>query len=53
MDRRIIKAASNALGYDVDEASIEQAISAHQGEDTKTLRRQLRERLIVFEAAGG
>jgi ribosomal protein L12E/L44/L45/RPP1/RPP2 len=53
MDERIIRAASNALGYEVDEERITQAIAAHQGEDTKTLRQHLRERVAEFDASGG
>jgi hypothetical protein len=53
MDQRIVRAASNALGYDVDEDRVAQALAAHEGSDTRTLRRQLRERVAIFEAAGG
>jgi hypothetical protein len=53
MDRRIIPAASNALGYDVDEDRVTQALEGHEGTDTKALRKQLRERVAAFEEAGG
>jgi hypothetical protein len=53
MDRRIIRAASNALGYDVGEDRVAQAMATHESSDTRTLRSQLRERVAVFEAGGG
>ena len=45
MDKRMNRAASNALGYAVDESRIGQALATHKGEDTKALRKQLRERV--------
>jgi hypothetical protein len=52
MDRRIIRAARNALGYDVGEDRVAQAIATHEASDTRTLRHQLKERVAIFEAAG-
>jgi hypothetical protein len=53
MERRIIRAASNALGCDVDEERVSGAVTKYEGIHTNSLRRQLRESVEAFEADGG
>lgn len=52
MDRRMIKAASDALGYEVDAHRVANALAEYEGQDTLSLKRRLRERLVIFEYQG-
>lgn len=53
MDGRLLRAARDALGYDVKEDRVERAVAAHADQDTKSLRRRLRDRSGWFQAFGG
>lgn len=52
MNPKIIEAASNALGYELDDERVADAIAVHEDTDTRELEHQLRKKRAEFDAAG-
>lgn len=52
MNPKIIEAASNALGYELDDERVADAIAVHEDTDTRELKHQLRKKRAEFDAAG-
>jgi ribosomal protein L12E/L44/L45/RPP1/RPP2 len=47
------KAVAEALGYEVDDEQIEEAIETHKEKDTGTLVKELKRKEYAFKRAGG